>query len=200
MYYRRSELCCEFSVGKRNQWKGNTLRNDSCVRWEVFLSRKAVVHSWEAKASPMTKEFEKEVRKWLRQQSKRLVCCGFRRTGKAIGQVYQCCREINAFFSQVRVSRWMSIFLTTYWLALVQLAIQIGTRSKLGFYTSNLQAYLRCWADYLIRSARNLKITRDKVYLSQKCSRFKKSSMEHNLITTHLQVKRIQTYTHGGGK
>jgi hypothetical protein len=32
---------------------------------------------------------------------KRLLCCGFRRTGKAMGHVYQCCwricREINAF-------------------------------------------------------------------------------------------------------
>jgi hypothetical protein len=32
---------------------------------------------------------------------KRLQCCGFRRTGKAIGQVYRCwlkiCREINVF-------------------------------------------------------------------------------------------------------
>jgi hypothetical protein len=32
---------------------------------------------------------------------KRLVCCGFRRTGKAMGHVYQCwwriCREINDF-------------------------------------------------------------------------------------------------------
>jgi hypothetical protein len=40
-------------------------------------------------------EVETEVRKWLRQ---RLLCCGCRRTGKAIGQVYQCwwgiCGEI----------------------------------------------------------------------------------------------------------
>jgi hypothetical protein len=32
---------------------------------------------------------------------KRLLCCGFRRSGKAMGQVYQCwwrvCREINVF-------------------------------------------------------------------------------------------------------
>jgi hypothetical protein len=32
---------------------------------------------------------------------KRLLCCGFRRTGKATGQEYQCwwriCREINVF-------------------------------------------------------------------------------------------------------
>jgi hypothetical protein len=43
-----------------------------------------------------------EVRKWLRQQSKWLLFCGFRRTGKAMGQMYQCwwriCREINVFF------------------------------------------------------------------------------------------------------
>jgi hypothetical protein len=38
---------------------------------------------------------------------KRLLCCGFRRTGKAMGQVYQCwrriCREISVF-SRVRIS------------------------------------------------------------------------------------------------
>jgi hypothetical protein len=38
---------------------------------------------------------------------KRLLCCGFRRTDKAMRQVYQCwwriCREINVFF-QVRIS------------------------------------------------------------------------------------------------
>jgi hypothetical protein len=43
-------------------------------------------------------EVETEVLKWLRQQSKDFCC--FRRTGKAMGQVYQCwwslCREINA--------------------------------------------------------------------------------------------------------
>jgi hypothetical protein len=30
-------------------------------------------------------EVETDVQKWLR-----LLCCGFRRTGKATGQVYQC--------------------------------------------------------------------------------------------------------------
>jgi hypothetical protein len=47
--------------------------------------------------------------------AKRLSCCGFRRTGKALGQVYQCwwriCWEINVFV-QVRishVSRFISI-------------------------------------------------------------------------------------------
>jgi hypothetical protein len=39
---------------------------------------------------------------------KRLLCCGFRRTGKAMGHVYQCwrriCREINVFLFQVQIS------------------------------------------------------------------------------------------------
>jgi hypothetical protein len=39
---------------------------------------------------------------------KRLLCCGFGRTDKAMGQVYQCwwriCREINVFSTQVRIS------------------------------------------------------------------------------------------------
>jgi hypothetical protein len=39
---------------------------------------------------------------------KRLLCCGFRRTGKAMGQVFQCWwgirREINVLFSHFRIS------------------------------------------------------------------------------------------------
>jgi hypothetical protein len=46
-----------------------------------------------------------QVRKWLRQQFKTFLCCGFRRTGKAMGQAYQCwwriCREINVFVSRL---------------------------------------------------------------------------------------------------
>jgi hypothetical protein len=41
------------------------------------------------------------VRKWLRQQSKRLLCCGFRGTGK----VEKC------FFFQVRISRFTFYYL-----------------------------------------------------------------------------------------
>jgi hypothetical protein len=40
-------------------------------------------------------EVETEVLKWLRQQS-RLLCCGFQRTGKAMGQVCQC--SANVFY------------------------------------------------------------------------------------------------------
>jgi hypothetical protein len=56
---------------------------------------------------------------------KRLLCCGFRRTGKAIGQVYQCwwriCRGINAFFFQVRILTCFKFYIylwPIYWLSL----------------------------------------------------------------------------------
>jgi hypothetical protein len=61
-------------------------------------------HNWLHKCGKGFADDEKvetEMQKWLRQQSKRLIFCGFRRTGKAMGQVYQCwwriCREINVF-------------------------------------------------------------------------------------------------------
>jgi hypothetical protein len=72
-----------------------------------YLSCKEVLN-WVEKRSKRfaDEEIETEVRKWLRQQSKDIFC-GFLRTGKAMGQVYQCwwriCREINVFF-QVRIS------------------------------------------------------------------------------------------------
>jgi hypothetical protein len=42
------------------------------------------------KTQMINEEVETEVRKWLRQQSKDFYAAGFRRTGKAIGQVFQC--------------------------------------------------------------------------------------------------------------
>jgi hypothetical protein len=66
------------------------------------LSRKAV-HNWVEKFSQgrlKVADDETEVSKWLRQV-KRLLCCGFRCTGKAMWQVYQCWS---------RIYREMSIF------------------------------------------------------------------------------------------
>jgi hypothetical protein len=51
------------------------------------------VHSWVKKFSEghsKVADNETEARKWLRQQSKRLLCCVFRLTGEAIRQVYHC--------------------------------------------------------------------------------------------------------------
>jgi hypothetical protein len=58
--------------------------------------------------------------------SQKLLCCGFRRTGKATGQVYRCwwriCREINVFFSGSNITRFtFYIHLwPIYWLSLVE--------------------------------------------------------------------------------
>jgi hypothetical protein len=63
------------------------------------LSRKAV-HNWVEDISLNTKRLNggAEV---AETTVKILLCCGFRLTGKAVGQVYQCwrriCREINVF-------------------------------------------------------------------------------------------------------
>jgi hypothetical protein len=57
-----------------------------------FLSRKRFTTS--GKCSADDEEVETEVRKCLRTTVKRLLCCGFRRTGKAMGQVYQCLWKI----------------------------------------------------------------------------------------------------------
>jgi hypothetical protein len=57
------------------------------------VSRKAV-DSWVANVSLMTKRVAREVRKWL-------LCCGYRRTSKAVGQIYwywwRIYREGNVF-------------------------------------------------------------------------------------------------------
>jgi hypothetical protein len=62
------------------------------------LLRKAF-HNWVADVSLMTK-LKRRCGSGL--DDRRLLCSGFRRTGKAMGQVYQCwwriCREINVFF------------------------------------------------------------------------------------------------------
>jgi hypothetical protein len=67
------------------------------------LSRKAV-HNWVEKFSQGRSEVVDDARPGAEVPEttvKRLLCCGFRRTGKAMGQVYQCwwriCREIIVF-------------------------------------------------------------------------------------------------------
>jgi hypothetical protein len=68
------------------------------------LPRK-VVHNWEDKFSQGRSNVADDARPGRPIEittEVRLLCCRFRRTGKAIGQVYQCwwriCRETNVFF------------------------------------------------------------------------------------------------------
>jgi hypothetical protein len=95
VYYRTAAYCA-FLLWEKGL-------NAKAIHNEMFpvcggkcLSRKAV-HSWVEKRG---KRFgDGEV---AETTAKRLICCGFRRTGKAMRQVYQCwwrvCREINLFF------------------------------------------------------------------------------------------------------
>jgi hypothetical protein len=56
------------------------------------FSRKAV-HNWVEKFSEGRSKFANNTRPGAEVAEatvKRLLCCGFRRTGKAMGQVYQC--------------------------------------------------------------------------------------------------------------
>jgi hypothetical protein len=81
--------------------------NTKDIRKEMFpanggkcFSRKAV-YNWVTNVSLMTKRLKRSCGSGRDNSQKTSMCCGFRRTGKAMGQVYQCwwkiCREINAF-------------------------------------------------------------------------------------------------------
>jgi hypothetical protein len=82
------------------------------------LSRKSV-HNWVEKFSIGRSKVADDARPGAEVAEttvKILLRCGFRRTGKVMGQVYRCwwkiCREINVFF-QVRIShvlRFISIW------------------------------------------------------------------------------------------
>jgi hypothetical protein len=71
------------------------------VKWFTTGSRNSLK---DVRKSQMMSD---QAQKWLTQQSKDFYDAGIRRTGKAMGQVYQCwwriCREIHVFFFQVRM-------------------------------------------------------------------------------------------------
>jgi hypothetical protein len=69
----------------------------------VCLPRKEV-HNWVDKFSQGRSKVTDDARQGAEEaetSQKRLLCCEFRRSGKAMGQVYQCwwriCRELNVF-------------------------------------------------------------------------------------------------------
>jgi hypothetical protein len=83
------------------------------------LSRKAV-RNWVANVSSMTRL--KRRCRVAETTVKRFLFCGFRRTGKAMGQVFQCwwmiCREINVF-SRFKYHMFHSHLWPIYWVSLV---------------------------------------------------------------------------------
>jgi hypothetical protein len=71
---------------------------------------------------------------------KRLLCCEFRRSGKAIGQVYQClwriCREIAVFFSGSNITcvTFYIYLRPIYWLSLLELKLFIIRRHVIHWF------------------------------------------------------------------
>jgi hypothetical protein len=140
-------FCCAFFLWSKGLNAKDIHKEMFPVYVEKCLSRKAV-HNWVAHFSLIT-----EVRKWLRQQST-LLCCGFRRTGKAMGQVYQCwwriCREINVIprFNITCFTFYIHLW-PVYWLSLV-----ITGLSGFGNSTSNdvsMSGGLPIWGNALIK-------------------------------------------------
>jgi hypothetical protein len=115
VYYPTAAFCCAF------MWaKGLNVKDIHKDTFPVYggksLPHKAV-HKWVEKRGKRF-EIETEVRKWLRKQSKRLLCCRFRRTGNAMGQVYQSwwriCREINVFSPGSNITFYVVYTFVTY--------------------------------------------------------------------------------------
>jgi hypothetical protein len=62
---------------------------------------------------------------------KRLPCCGFRRTGKAMRQVYQCwwiCREISGFFPGSNILFYVLYTIVIYLLTLPRITLRINNK------------------------------------------------------------------------
>jgi hypothetical protein len=78
-------------VGERTECKGY-LKELFLVYYVKCLSRKAV-HNWVEKFSQGRSKVADDARsvaEVAETRMKILLCCEFRRTGKAMGQVYQC--------------------------------------------------------------------------------------------------------------
>jgi hypothetical protein len=110
VYHRRAAFCCAVFL-----WAKVLTAKD--IHKELFpvyggkcFSRKAF-HNWVETISQGRLKVAGDARPGAEVAEatvERLPCCRFQRTGKALGQVYQCwrriCREINVFFFQVRIS------------------------------------------------------------------------------------------------
>jgi hypothetical protein len=110
VYYRRTALSCVFFVWRELKDSIQRTFVRKCFLFtvgSVCPLKRFATGSWSSlKDLRKSQMMADQVRKWLRTV-KRLLCWGFRRTGKAMGQVYQCwwrtCRDIHVSF-QVRIS------------------------------------------------------------------------------------------------
>jgi hypothetical protein len=114
MYYRKAAFCCAFFVGKITQSKFIKKRFQftmaSVCHLEKFSQGRSKVADDETEVGETT--------------VKRLLCCGFQRTGKTLGHVYQCwwgiCRKVNVFpGSNITCFTFYIHLWSIYWLSLV---------------------------------------------------------------------------------
>jgi hypothetical protein len=102
VFHRRAAFCYAFFLCVKRGPNAKDIHEEMFpVYGRKCLSRKAV-HIWVEKFSQGRSKVTDDARpraEVAETTVKILLCCGFRRTGKAMGQVYQCwwriCREIN---------------------------------------------------------------------------------------------------------
>jgi hypothetical protein len=131
LYYRIAALCCTFFLrgakglsAKDNHKEMFPVQNGKCWSHKAFSNWVEKFSQGRSKVA----DDETDVRKWLRQGSKDLICYGFRRTGKAMEQVYQCWwRYVKNYFSFPRLEYHMFYIhlWPIYWLCLIQVPIYV---------------------------------------------------------------------------
>jgi hypothetical protein len=99
IYYRRAAFCCAFLWAK--EFNAYSIHKDMFSAYSgKCLSRKAVQNLVQKFSRSLSKVADnaRPIAEVAETRVKRLLFCGFRRTGKAMGQVYQCwwriCREM----------------------------------------------------------------------------------------------------------
>jgi hypothetical protein len=139
VFYRRTAFCCAFLWAKGLNAKDIHKEMFPVYGGKCFLCK--AVHNWVEKFSQGRSKVADDVRKCAEVAEttvKRLLFCGFRHTGKAMGQVYQCwlriCGEINAlptFAYRIHVFYVLYLFVT-YLQTLRRISYQKVFRNKLS--------------------------------------------------------------------
>jgi hypothetical protein len=103
VYYRRTALCYAFFfVDKRTQCKGFLKKCLLFMVGSVYRVKRFTnwVDTFSQRGSKVV-DYARPGEEMAETTVKILLCCGFRRASKAMGQVYQCwwriCREIKVF-------------------------------------------------------------------------------------------------------
>jgi hypothetical protein len=123
-------------MGKRTQWK-DFHKEMFHVYGGKCLSRKGV-HNWIYKFSQGRSKIANDARPGaeVAERSQKLTCCGFRRTGKAMGQVYQMLMEDmqrNKCFSRLEYRVFYVLYpFVTYLLTIPLILVRNGVTWKPG--------------------------------------------------------------------